>query len=34
MSEAEIDQAVATVAEATRKFLPLFESVAPELLRS
>jgi hypothetical protein len=34
MSEAEVDQAIATVEAATRKFRPLFESVAPELLRS
>lgn len=34
MSEAEVDQGVAAVAAATRKFRPLFESVAPELLRS
>jgi glutamate-1-semialdehyde 2,1-aminomutase len=33
MSEAEVDQAVATVAEAARKFRPLFERVAPELLQ-
>jgi glutamate-1-semialdehyde 2,1-aminomutase len=33
MREAEVDQAIATVAEAIRKFRPLFESVAPELLQ-
>jgi glutamate-1-semialdehyde 2,1-aminomutase len=32
VTEAEVDQAVATVEAATRKFRPLFESVAPELL--